>query len=138
VTIAVFLTAMVTILFSTLTGCRGCSSEEKEAHWVPAPRDTVPKVKSVVSKAVVDNFLNMEPVVEEIVTKPAKNKRPVSKYDNYNNKSQGSYRRQYKHTTNRSGYRELDPDSIKLTIIISDLEMQIQMQKSDEESPDNI
>ncbi|MDR0745474.1 MAG: hypothetical protein LBF17_03150 [Mediterranea sp.] len=119
-TIAVFLTAMVTVLFSTLIGCRGCNSEEEVVHWIPAPRDTIP--------VVVENSSDMEPeAVDEIVVaiKPARNKQPVSEY-NGPDKPQESYRQAI-----RPWPEELDPDSIELTIITSDLEMQIIMQKFD-------
>jgi hypothetical protein len=75
---------------------------------VPAPRDTVPKI--VVK--------GLEPVVvkEDVRATPAKMiKRPaVSKK---RNATQDSYR--------RSWPEELDLDSIELTIIVSEVEMQI-------------
>ncbi|MDR3118127.1 MAG: hypothetical protein LBU44_01675 [Mediterranea sp.] len=132
--IAVFFTAMVAVLFSTLTGCRGCSSEEKEvAHWVPAPRDITPEVVVEDSEPVV---------VEEIVVaaepaknaEPAKKKYSVSKYkydesayqDEDENICIGNCNQQHNRTIIiRSWPEELNVDSIRLTIATSDLEIQI-------------
>jgi hypothetical protein len=114
VAIAVFLTAMVIVSFSTLTGCRGCSSEEEETvHWVPAPRDT-----NTISRVAVKDVEPM--VVEEIiVAKPVKN---VSRYnDTYPDKPRRS-NKQYNHTL---WSEELALDSVELTIVTTDMEVQI-------------
>jgi hypothetical protein len=128
VTIAVFFTAMVAVLCSTLTGCRGCSSEEEVViPWVPAPQSAIPEAEVVVKDSLEAEpvvTLNIEPVVtEEIVavTRPAKKKRPVSAYDDtYSDENQESHK-----PIVRSWPEELDVDSIELTIAVDDLEMQI-------------
>jgi hypothetical protein len=119
VTIAVFLTAMVAVLCSTLTGCRGCSSEDEVVPLAPASQSVTPEV-------VVEDSLEIEPVAtEEIVvaTRPVKEKQPVSGYDDTDqDKNQESSRDR---TPVRSLPEELDVDSIELTIAVSDMEIQI-------------
>lgn len=120
VTIAVFFTVMVTVLFSTLIGCRGCSSEEEVVHWVPASRDTIPEV-------AVENSLDTEPVaVEEIVvaTKTVKDRQPAG----YNDTCPDAHRKSQKQYS--CTIEELDPDSIKLIMVTSDMEIQITQEVS--------
>jgi len=120
VTIAMFLIAMVAVLFSTLTGCRGCSSEEEVVRWVPAPRDTIPET-------IVEDSLDMEPVViEEVITvaKPAKKKQPaLSNKDTYSDEVVENYQRN--NANIHLWCDEFDRDSITLTIITSEIEMEI-------------
>ena len=119
VTIAVFLTAMVAILFSTLTGCRGCSSEEEVVRWIPASRDTIPET-------IVEDSLEMEPVIEEVITvaKPAKKKQPASDKKNTTiDEAVEDYQRNS--TSVHLWSDEFDQDSITLTIITSEIEMEI-------------
>jgi len=120
VTIAVFLTAMVAVLFSTLTGCRGCSAEEEVVRWVPASRDTIPET-------MVEDSLEMEPVVIEnvvTVTKPAKKKQPASDKKNTSlDEAVEDYQRNSANVHLWSD--EFDQDSITLTIITSEIEMEI-------------
>ena len=119
VTIAVFLTAMVAVLFSTLTGCRGCSSEEEVVRWVPASRDTIPDT-------IVEDSLDMEPVIEEVVTvtKPAKKKQKTA-----SNKTTHSNETVENNQHNDANIHlwsdEFDQDSITLTIVTSEIEMEI-------------
>lgn len=119
VTIAVFLTAMVAILFSTLTGCRGCSSEEEVVRWIPASRDTIPET-------IVEDSLETEPVIEEVITvaKPAKKKQPTS--DKKNTPIDEAVEDCQRNRTDVHQWSdEFDQDSITLTIITSEIEMEI-------------
>lgn len=129
VVIAVLFTAVVTVLFSTLTGCRSCNAEEEVVRWVPAPQDTIP--------IIAEDSLDIEPVAEDTVivaaAKPIKRKQqPISKPEpeflsgedideSYASSDIETY----------LWYDEFDLDSIQLTIIIPDLEVQITQSLAD-------
>lgn len=124
VTIAVFLTAVVAVLFSTLTGCRGYSAEEKEVRWVPVPQDTIPEV--AIDSLSMDSVAVKEIVVAKKTTKPAKKakkstkkKQSASKYKDTHPDEPGDSNGQY----NKS--EEFNLGAVELTIITPDMEMQI-------------
>lgn len=120
VTIAVLLTAMVAMLFSTLTSCRSCTAEEEVVRWVPAPRDTVPEIAEIDS---LDVGAVEEVVVKEAIRLGKKKKQTASSQTVSSEKISSE---PCLHNTNIRPWSEaLDLDSIELTIIVSDLEMQI-------------
>ncbi|NDV83505.1 hypothetical protein D0T87_16155 [Bacteroides sp. 51] len=120
VAMAVFFTAIVAILFSTLTGCRGCSSEDKEVRWVPAPQDTIPEI-------LVEDSLGVDSIeIVNVVSAIAPVKKKPSRAEQKSIALEETYQSVYHDERNIHLWsEEFDLDSIELTIIISDLEMQI-------------
>lgn len=121
VTIAVFFTAMVVVLFSTFTGCQGNNSDKEVVRWIPAPRDTVPDTIQEDSLAIEDVSIAKKVVT---ATKPAKKKQALSKRKNaYPVGTTGS--REQDDSATHSWSEEFDLDSITLTIITPEAEIEI-------------
>lgn len=124
VAIVVFFAAVVAVLFSTLTGCRGCSQQDEVVRWIPA-RDTIPELD------IKDSLCVDEPVSEEVVvnTVTPKVKRKPSSPKPKQKKTgmdKASFHAYYDQTTVVHPWsEEFNLDSIKLTIIVPDMEMQI-------------
>lgn len=125
VAIIVFLTAVVAVLFSTLTGCRGCSQQEEAVRWVPATRDTIPEVEIEDSLCVVDPVGEDSVVVNAVITPIAKKKPSLSKPKKTIPNDEDCFSTHYDQATIHSWSEEFELDSIELTIIVSGLEMQI-------------
>lgn len=124
-TIAMTCIAMV-VMTVALTGCRGCASEEEKAHWIPAPREATPGV------AVQDSTDTILPVEEESSRSSAASSAVLAAPHSAKNKTaktasrvQGTNSLCLAADDTHLWTEVFAPDQVQLTIVFSDIEIQI-------------
>lgn len=114
-------TVMVTVLFSTLAGCRGRNANEEAARWVPVSRDSISEPDVLIEDSL--EFASCIDVAEKVAAPTPKKK--AAKKTTQRKYAEPQLGTEYANTKVRSWADEFDLDSIELTITVADLEIQI-------------